>query len=1406
MLGQINHYKIIEELGKGGMGVVYKAEDTRLGRLVALKLISPDLAGDSKTKNKFFREARLASSLQHQNICTIHEIGETTEGQLFISMDYYEGDTLQSKLLKGDLSLKTLLDYAIQISTGLNKAHTKQIAHRDIKPGNIIITEDDTVKILDFGLAKLAGTRDSTQTGKAMGTIAYMSPELAEGKKIDHLTDIWSLGVVIYEMCTGTLPFSHDYDAAIIYSILDKSPLPPSEIRKEIPEELERIIFQCLRKKKEERLQSASELLHELKLVREKIRGKERIQPEKKTKKKKQAERRFATILFSEITGYQVLIKHMGEEEVHSIMNQCTEIIVSTAKKFGGTFSGKTRSSFMLIFGIPESTEKAPAQAINTCLEVRKGIRQLKDTGNLSVPLNLKCGIESGMVMASPVLVNDREEFSVTGDILNFAMQLKDLSREGQILAGPGTYKNTNRFFDFKQVHTITPEGREEPVAVYLLSSTEPKRTKTTATATWRFRSEMIGREKELETLHYYLLRLIHGEGFILSVLGEAGLGKSRLLAEFLKKKETGRVLVLEGRGLSSGQNLSFHPIIDIFRSLAGIRETDGETESLQKLEVTVQEFCPGSVEEVLPFLATFMGFRLSGIYAERVRVVDDEGLDLLILKNLQTLLIGAADKHPLVFIIEDLHWADQSSIQLLKSLYRIVQSHPILFINVFRPGYQQTGEWIREAIRDRYEKFYSEIQLSPLDEAQSVRFIEQLLKRKSLPREVNAMINQRVEGNPLFIEEVIRSMVDEGAVILDKENVLVTERIKAVMIPQTIQEVLMVRIDKLEEEKRSVVILASVIGRHFFSRVIREVVNDELPIDEILNFLLKIQLIREGRRMGEVEYLFKHALIQQAAYETIPSRQRKKLHLDVARAIEKAFADRIQDFYGILAYHYCFTEEHEKAEEYLIQAGEKALRSSASSEALHYYSEALATYLDKYGTSADPAKVATLHKYIGIANYNMGRFIETADYLEKVLAFHGMSFPKKKLLVLLKVIYGLSAFLIKIRFPSLMGRRLPSDTEREIFELIYKKTTALTITQSRRFVLEMLIYTPWMIKYRFDNLKAYTMIGTLFSFGGISRSIGRRVLEYCNDQFTENLHPMIEIEYFRAFQSLIEGNWIKEKYTEEIIEKGLKTGELMFTSTCLGMQAQIFLERGDREAANILKKLAEVGELYDYDYARLAHYTHGALYLLKYREINKALKRANEGIEWIGKNLGNQPGLLMSYSLKIKSQVMLDDLSGAEETLQVARDFANSQAHAPYFLSFYLTASMLFHTRRLEEAIINRDRKKVVLHKKYITGHAKKTLKIARKVYFELTEVYRLYGIYFWITGKQGKAVKWWGRAIREAEKMGAKLELSLTLFEVSGRLSEPISKYGQLNGEGPDSLRQRAEKLFREMDIRTT
>jgi len=264
----LSHYKILEKLGEGGMGVVYKAEDTTLKRTVALKFLPPTLTLDPEAQERFIHEARAASALDHPNICTIHEIGYTDDSQMFIVMACYEGQTLKKTIEQGPLDIDLALDIAIQIAEGLARAHEAGIVHRDIKPANIFITNHSEVKILDFGLAKLSGQSMLTKTGSTMGTAAYMSPEQARGEPVDHRTDIWSLGVVLYEMLTGQLPFKSDYEQALVYSILNEELKPARSLRSEIPEVVDQIVTKALARNPEERYQKVNELLSDLKITR----------------------------------------------------------------------------------------------------------------------------------------------------------------------------------------------------------------------------------------------------------------------------------------------------------------------------------------------------------------------------------------------------------------------------------------------------------------------------------------------------------------------------------------------------------------------------------------------------------------------------------------------------------------------------------------------------------------------------------------------------------------------------------------------------------------------------------------------------------------------------------------------------------------------------------------------------------------------------------------------------------------------------------------------------------------------------------------------------------------------------------------------------------------------------------
>ena len=392
------------------------------------------------------------------------------------------------------------------------------------------------------------------------------------------------------------------------------------------------------------------------------------------------------------------------------------------------------------------------------------------------------------------------------------------------------------------------------------------------------------------------------------------------------------------------------------------------------------------------------------------------------------------------------------------------------------------------------------ELNIQPLDQQAGEALIGNLLHIQGLPYTLRQQIIERSGGNPFFIEEVIRSLIDDGAIIRVGGSFEVTEKIQAVVIPSTINDVLIARIDRLEERTRELVKIASIIGRNFFDRILKEVAASIEDIDNRLAYLKDLQLIRDRMRMEELEYFFKHALAQEAAYESTLLQQRKALHLKVAQSIEKLFQERLHEFYGLLAFHYSQAGDLEKAEAWMTMAGEEALRISASSEALHYYQEALRLYQDKSGQAADPNKLAYFEKNIALALFNKSQWVEALKYIERVLDRWGAPIPKKGPAAMVRCIGNFLVVIKALYAGQHQSRKVPDERDNEIGFFQSKAVAAILHIDSLRAFMSSMGSMRRAIKTGNltspDGTNWWMGLSAVFSVGGLSFSLSNRMLE----------------------------------------------------------------------------------------------------------------------------------------------------------------------------------------------------------------------------------------------------------------------------------------------------------------------
>jgi class 3 adenylate cyclase/tetratricopeptide (TPR) repeat protein len=681
-----------------------------------------------------------------------------------------------------------------------------------------------------------------------------------------------------------------------------------------------------------------------------------------------EGERKQVTVLFADISGFTALSERLDPEEVMTLTNEVLRELAEAVYQYEGYIDKFVGDSVMAVFGAPVSHEDDPERALRTALAMRERLEQFnrRQVDRLGEPLTLHIGVNTGPVVAGNIGSDLRLSYTVMGDTVNTAARLESAAQPGQVLVSRDTYRLAAEAFTFQALEPITVKGKREPVAVFELQRARLVPGKSRGLQD--LASAFVGRERELALLRAAEQSLLAGHGHIVTVTGEAGLGKSRLLAAW--RAELGeRVRWLEGRAFGHTTALAYGPFIDLLRRYAGIRDDDSEAQARARFTAAVEQVFPGDIE-AQALLANMIGMRLSPAEEAALAGQRAETLRLRLFDGIADLFVRLCRQRPTVLVIEDMHWADATSVELVEHLMRLTADLPLCIACIFRVHPGETPSVMQAIVTVNYADRFTHVPLTALDETASLSMVEQLLGLDLLPDSLRTLILQRAEGNPFFVEEMIRTLIERGALMRAPGGGgwTSTPLIESVAVPDTLQGLLMARLDRLPDETKWAVQQAAVIGRIFLYRVLRYIAEHNPGLESDLSHLEREELIRERSRTPELEYIFKHALTQEVAYQSLLAPRRKDLHRRVGEAMEAIFADRLGEYYSILAEHFLRGESWAAALDYFLRAGEAAMRLYAYTEARSHYTKALEA-LGHLPDSEDyrRSRVDTLTRYVTV-------------------------------------------------------------------------------------------------------------------------------------------------------------------------------------------------------------------------------------------------------------------------------------------------------------------------------------------------------------------------------------------------------------------------------------------------------
>jgi len=691
-----------------------------------------------------------------------------------------------------------------------------------------------------------------------------------------------------------------------------------------------------------------------------------------------EGERKLVTVLFADVANYTAMSEKLDPEEVRQIVDECFHILMDEIHKWEGTITQFTGDGLMAIFGAPIAHEDHAQRACYAALSIQKamveyGEKVRKERG---LDFKMRIGLNSGPVVVGSIGDDLRMDYTAIGDTTNLAARVEQAAKPGEVWISQETRNITRGYFREESVGEIPLKGKAQQQHLYRLISDLPDMRTRFAVGLARGMTDLVGRRPEMEALRSAYERVKGGEAQVVGVVGEAGVGKSRLVYEF-QKILGGNETLLTGICVPYGRNINFLPVIDLVKAAFGIVEGMSEEEGGNR----IMEKAQNGLAPMIPFYRNLLSLKVDD---PRFNVLDPEGRKFGTFEAMKNLLLAMSEEKPLVIFLEDVHWIDKISEEFFTYFSHCIHGHKILMISAYRP--EGAPPWAQGA-------HYQRLGLETLSFDASIRLVRNILRGLPLDPALEKKIVEKSGGNAFFVEEIVRDLLDRGDIVKSGDRYICNRPIYQLEIPTTIQGVLAARMDRLSEDLKQTMQVASVIGKDFAFRLLKSIMELGEELRVRLTNLVGLEILYEKTLYPELEYIFKHALTQEVAYESLLKQRRQEIHGRIARAIEGLYADRLPEHYELLAHHYGRSGNTEKAIEYLMLAGEKSNQNKAAQAACEFFREALKV-VEGAPISLDPDKDRRIHQGLASASVDIGDINTALENYRKAMEVcqkHGM-------------------------------------------------------------------------------------------------------------------------------------------------------------------------------------------------------------------------------------------------------------------------------------------------------------------------------------------------------------------------------------------------------------------------------